>query len=643
MSPNTAPLGIVLVHGWLGAPGDLAPLAQRLIEQYGAAAVDNLCLPGHGGDAQPPFNADECLATLAAAIDRRRGQRLVLIGHSTGGSLLLAEISRRLARLDDLLLLVLCATPPRIDLGYTQRWGAHTSERTLALHDLGALVGLVNRLARRAPLAACRTLVVDSENRPRRAHFLPDLPPHSHSMGQEAGEKGAVAVGLQPTIPKSDRLLAIPAPALIVQGEADELVPASTAGSWDERLATPRRHVHIAGAGHHLFKGAGAPLAIDTISRAIDDARRRAAIPAALRELEPGLAAFAAAWPDSPRHLAASPAGTRALDHPFTPTAIAECEPTLANIEITTRCTLGCASCARTQLKLQSRFMSRETFLRVLDALPHAWRINLVGLGEPLLHPQVIEFIQLAVARNRRVGLVTNAMNLDADLARALCASGLGSLTFSIDAVDPETAERVRKNSDMALISKNIHGFIEESSRQGVALGSAVFTALTGETLGEFEPIIDFAADHGIDALMVTDLNFPSNQARSVRAAYTPEQGRQIRQALKRAVARRLPVLSVWGLEEFALSVRHPDYLLLRGEQLAHRSSRHRHCLSPWQTIPVNVDGRLTICDCQPGAGIGNILKTPLTEWWNGPAMREQRRQMLSDSPPEACRVCPRF
>ena len=28
-----------------------------------------------------------------------------------------------------LLLLALCATPPRIDLGYTQRWGAHSAER----------------------------------------------------------------------------------------------------------------------------------------------------------------------------------------------------------------------------------------------------------------------------------------------------------------------------------------------------------------------------------------------------------------------------------------------------------------------------------------------------------------------------------
>ncbi len=63
---------------------------------------------------------------------------------------------------------------------------------------------------RDAVLGACRTLVVDSENRPRRGHFLPDSPPHGCSMGQETGKKGAGAVDLQPTIPQSDRLLGVP-------------------------------------------------------------------------------------------------------------------------------------------------------------------------------------------------------------------------------------------------------------------------------------------------------------------------------------------------------------------------------------------------------------------------------------------------
>ena len=75
-------------------------------------------------------------------------------------------------------------------------------------------------------LAACQTLVVDSEKPPQRGQFFPDLPAHSRTMGQrsrcrfsditnqayplrvqKAGEKWTAAVASQPTIPKPDRLL----------------------------------------------------------------------------------------------------------------------------------------------------------------------------------------------------------------------------------------------------------------------------------------------------------------------------------------------------------------------------------------------------------------------------------------------------
>ena len=54
---------------------------------------------------------------------------------------------------------------------------------------------------------ACRTWSVESENRPQRGQFLPDLQPHSPAMGQKDGEKWTAAADLQPTISKSDRLL----------------------------------------------------------------------------------------------------------------------------------------------------------------------------------------------------------------------------------------------------------------------------------------------------------------------------------------------------------------------------------------------------------------------------------------------------
>ncbi|WP_372826389.1 response regulator [Polaromonas sp.] len=58
---------------------------------------------------------------------------------------------------------------------------------------------------------------------------MPDLQTHSPAMGQKDGEKWTAAVDLQPTIPKSDRLLA-----------AEALVPAA-------------RHVSPSVAGHRIL------------------------------------------------------------------------------------------------------------------------------------------------------------------------------------------------------------------------------------------------------------------------------------------------------------------------------------------------------------------------------------------------------
>ena len=56
-------------------------------------------------------------------------------------------------------------------------------------------------------LGACRAWGVESENRPQRGQFLPGLQAVSPAMGQKDGEKWTAAADLQPTLPKSDRLL----------------------------------------------------------------------------------------------------------------------------------------------------------------------------------------------------------------------------------------------------------------------------------------------------------------------------------------------------------------------------------------------------------------------------------------------------
>ncbi len=90
-------------------------------------------------------------------------------------------------------------------------------------------------------LGACRTLGIESENRPQRGQFVPDLQAHSGTMGQKDGAKWAAAVGSQPMLPKSDRLLeAAFAAAVIEQVE----IAAKYAGYIDRQKEEVGRAAH---------------------------------------------------------------------------------------------------------------------------------------------------------------------------------------------------------------------------------------------------------------------------------------------------------------------------------------------------------------------------------------------------------------
>lgn len=572
----------LLVHGYLGSPRELAPLEERLGAELGRASVRSVLLPGHGQGAEPPFLSRAFVLAVREAAESLPPGPLVLVGHSIGGSIALAAaetLARRPA------LLVLAGTPPRIGAGYAARF-RRQGGGSADLAQLAELVRFVNGLSRRA-----------------------------------APWNG---------------------PLLVLQGEDDELVPAGEAELWRGRAAAVRI-LRIPGALHDLFHGQGGQLAVDVVARAVRDAERSLADPSWAARL-PRLRESLARWPATLHHLREGPAGRR-LDG-CTPDfeEVARTEPTLLNLSVTTRCNLACPSCARTFTPLKPADVSEEAFARILEQVPHAARVVLVGLGEPLLHPQLPRLVRHAAA-SREVSLVTNGTLLTRELSRALLEAGLSGLTVSIDATTREALARVRPGTDLEEVRKNLGGFLVERAGAGLEsrVGVAVFTALSAPTAGELEGIVAALLPLPVDAIMLSDLNFPENEARSLYRGLSREGAARLDRVLRQALLSGLPVLSVLGLEELSLPERFREFLLLRGARLSERRSRHAHCCSPWQTLPVGPDGEVTLCDCQPRVRLGNVLEEPFSAIWNGPAMRAHRRRMRSADPPPACRACPRF
>lgn len=586
----TAP-GIVLVHGYSGRPEDLAPVRRLLAEQYGEYAIRIVRLPGHADGNIPAFDA----VLFGQLIDdtvlgfRKENRRIVLLGHSTGGTLLLDHLQRTKKAPE---LLILAGTPALIQGSDLDRWERHRGNRPeIPLPSVARMVSCVNRLG----------------NAPVEMIF----------------------------------------PVLILQGGADPLVRPSQVKVWrNDRFPGAVRCVVIPGAGHDLFSGPGSQTALDCVRRALGDLESKAGLAertaaGQLQAVDGDVAAFLSVRPHSTGHLVSSPASSRALGHPVRLEPVVETDPIQLNIEITSRCNLACRHCARSLHRSRpGKDMDAALFESLLDLLPNTFKVVLVGLGEPTLHPGLVDFVALAAQRGHRVGLVTNAMSLEKSLSRRLVSAGLGGLTVSLDSAEADLAAQARPGSDIGVIIANIKDFVQVA---GGKFPTAVFTAVSAQTVHRLPSLAATVADLGIKAWMLTDLNFQWNQSESLWWNWTREHRQSIGRAVRLAFSHALPVLSVRGIEEVGLARRYGDFLITAPADLGRRSKTRKWCLSPWQTLPVDVEGNVTICDCRPHVSLGNLMDTSFAGIWNGDAMQSHRRAMCSEAPPADCLACPRF
>lgn len=586
--------GIVLVHGYTGSPRDLDLLRERLIHHHGPDSVTAVGLPGHGDSGTPPLDEAAFEEAIVNVVDRytRAGKELILVGFSTGGTLLLSAINRHSWSPR---LLILAATPKRVDLAHLARWSRHgEAGRAAPFTTVAKMMSLINRVG---------------------------------------------SLRFSGTFP-----------VLILQGDKDALVLPEEAYLWlEDSFEGPVDTLLIEGADHHVFGAGNDGAAVDAVAGAIHDvlAVRPAdedAITGRLVETEGEAGTFLGRSPGSAHHLALSPSGQVLAGLQPLLSSRVSLDPVFANIEITTRCSLRCRYCARSFVEKPTEDMEEGTFLKILDCLPHAYRVTLVGLGEPLLHPGVVGFVNEATSRGRRVGIVTNGLHLDGVLSESLIEAGLRSIAFSIDTPDEATAADVRGGSDLPRVVENLKGFMERvptSLESGIS--TAIFAAVSIRTAPMLEKLVDLSIDCGVHALMLTDLNFAHYLSDSLWKNLDDALYNDLCTAISRAFRKGLPLLSVHGLEEFGLRARYRHFLLLSPNQLCRRSQRRKWCFSPWQTMSVDVKGNVTICDCQPEAVIGNLFVQPFETIWNGKAMVNHRQGMMTDTPPTACRTCPRF
>lgn len=155
-------------------------------------------------------------------------------------------------------------------------------------------------------------------------------------------------------------------------------------------------------------------------------------------------------------------------------------QPALVTVDPINLCNLSCQWCnASFILERRSEKISRPTLLELADFLA-SWQgspqwpagvegVCIAGGGEPLLHPDIGDFIEACVARGIEVGVVTNGTCMDRFLEPLSLCTWVG---VSVDAGTAKTFRAMKGKDFFGKVCDNISMLNEYLAKHPCRLGS---------------------------------------------------------------------------------------------------------------------------------------------------------------------------
>lgn len=168
----------------------------------------------------------------------------------------------------------------------------------------------------------------------------------------------------------------------------------------------------------------------------------------------------------------------------------------ILDVELTNRCNARCIMCPREKTPAMG-LMTEEIFRKVVARALDYGRVEgfvMCGLGEPLLHPEVVEFVGMAARAGVRPSIVTNGSLLTKEMSRALVEAGVNNVNVSLGGFTKKTYEAVHRGLKFHKVYRNALDFVE------VARGRAsmnIQISPTEETIGEADKIAAFWRANG--------------------------------------------------------------------------------------------------------------------------------------------------
>lgn len=298
--------------------------------------------------------------------------------------------------------------------------------------------------------------------------------------------------------------------------------------------------------------------------------------------------------------------------------------PKIFQLETTNHCPYTCGMCPRTHaMTRELGHMDFGLFRSILDQLEPIWQVDVVGeepyiglwhFGEPMLYKHFLESIHYCHSRGFRVILSTNPSVWTRQRIEEILEAGVDEMYVMFDGMDDETSMAVR--GPVASFQRGYANFMALLERRA--------------QLGVNRPVLN-----------VSMVKQPKNR----------HQWKTFQDHWKSIPGVQNVILG--DLSTFAGNVEQlvtiSNTLTAQDPEQAKVIARYERmtklpCYYPWHSITITWDGKAVPCcrDHNAALVLGDLNKESLESVWNGPAIRELRRQFIekrvSAAPCATCR-----
>ncbi len=277
--------------------------------------------------------------------------------------------------------------------------------------------------------------------------------------------------------------------------------------------------------------------------------------------------------------------------------------------ELTNACNLNCIMCGRNAADFKPTVFDMDVFRSFEPLMDIVEEVTLMGWGEPTIHPNFIEMLQIINKHSARKYFCTNGMNLK-KIKDAIFDYNVDVFAVSLDGATDETNGRIRRGSKIDVIKDDLKEIVSIKKERGLRYPwiNFVFCAMRSN-LHELPDLVRLAADIGIEEVKVVYLTVFGNDLMNE---------------------------SLWGHESEVSEVF--DEAVRVGEELGiilklpHISGKdeagnklHKDCFVAWRDFFLGSDGYVRPCMSTPIQFFQYQKDINFMELWNAPQYQRYR------------------